>query len=45
MTALFHSAKRTSGNDLKNPLQVAMSGITGKLCEFKDLGHSVGHLP
>ena len=37
--------QRAQVNDSKNPLQVAMSGIAGKLCEFKDLGRSVGHLP
>jgi hypothetical protein len=33
--------QRAQVNDSKNPLQVAMSTIAGKLCEFKDLGHNV----
>jgi hypothetical protein len=37
--------QRAQVNDSKNPLQVAMSGIAGKLCEFKDLGRSVGYFP
>jgi hypothetical protein len=35
----------TQVNDAKNPLQVAMSTIAGKLCEFQDLGNNVSYLP
>ena len=37
--------QRAQVNDSKNPLQVAMSAIAGKLCEFEDLGRSVSYLP
>jgi hypothetical protein len=37
--------QRAQVNDAKNPLQVTMSAIAGKLCEFEDLGRNVSYLP
>jgi hypothetical protein len=37
--------QQSNVNDAKNPLQVAMSTLAGKLCELHDLGCDVCHLP